>query len=460
MKAPDAQTFLIRAPVTIAAMVLGFLFCEAPPVQGQSFKEKFNNEAGVIHLSFSQTLQLARKRHVNMILADERIVQALAVLGENRSALFPQVRATAQQARQTRDLSSAGISLPGQRTLVGPFNSFDARLKITQTLFDASLCQRLKTAQENAQLSTTQYQKTEQDVLALIANFFVQARRAEQTFQLSQTFLERDQKHLKLAYSRFESGTGSFLETKQANAQCAQSLYRQELAKTQALQKRLDLASALGMALDQPIVFEPLNDSELNFLKTFEDSPGEMLDFPDVEVAEKELQKKKSERSLERAEYFPKISALADYGPSGIDPNNFSETYTLGVQASFPIFEGGLRKARLKEADSQVKAGQANLADVKIHAQAKILDDLQTILQVKRLLEEKDAQKAVTDHQLQLAQERLVAGTGSDLEVTDSLAQVVLSDDEKDESLSAYVMAQIQLAHDLGKMDRLFLEKN
>ncbi len=417
------------------------------------------NAGNALHLSFSSALHLAQKRQVNIILANERIIQAIDGISEIRSFLFPQLTATTQQARQTRELSSVGISLPGQGTLVGPFNSFAARLKITQTLFDASLLKRLNVARENVQLSSAQYRKTEQDVLALIATLFVQARRAQQTLQLTQTLVNRDQKHLQLAYTRFQSGTGSFLEIKQANVQYAQSLYNQELTTTQALHKRLDVACALGLAVDQPIIFEPLSNSEMDSLKALEDSFREgssaLQIFTDVEVAEQELQTKKSERELKTSEYLPKISALTDYGPSGIDPSHFSETYTLGLQASFPIFEGGLTGARIREADSQIKSSQANLDDVKIHAQAKILDDLQTILQAKRLLEETDAQIQVASHKLELARQSLNIGMGSDLELTDALALVASSTDEKEESIAVYVMAQIQLAHDLGQIERL-----
>src|SRR5260370_390623 len=93
------------------------------------------------------------------------------------------------------------------------------------------------------------------------------------------------------------------------------------------------------------------------------------INQPDLEVARRQVQTQKSQKAVEQAGYFPSISALGDYGPSGLNPNDTNETYTMGVQFSMQIFEGGLRSARVREAESSVKESEAQLVDMENHVE-------------------------------------------------------------------------------------------
>ena len=131
-------------------------------------------------LTLKEVLQIAEESDIHLILSQERLVQALARVEQNKSVLLPQISVSSSERRQTRDLRSSGISFSGD-PLVGPFNSFDIRAQMTQTLFDASTISRLKAAQAGKELSAAELKKTKEDVLALIATMFVNARRSKES---------------------------------------------------------------------------------------------------------------------------------------------------------------------------------------------------------------------------------------------------------------------------------------
>ena len=191
-----------------------------------------------LHLSFRKALELSQTRHVDVIVENERVQQAMARLGQAGSVLLPQVSASASQTRQTKNLEASGITLPGRDPLVGPFNSFDARVRVTQTLLDIGAIQRLRAAHAGKALSLAEYQKIKQDILSLIASLFVEAERAAQGLELAHAVLSRDDARLRIAAAQQELGTGSLLEVRQAQAAYTQSLYRWRAAVAQATSTR------------------------------------------------------------------------------------------------------------------------------------------------------------------------------------------------------------------------------
>ena len=199
-------------------------------------------------LTLKESLLIAGERDIRLILSQERITQAIARIGQNRSSLLPQLEISSSQKRQTRDLRVSGINLPGD-PLVGPFNTFDLRAQLTQMIFDPSAMDRLKSAQGTRELSKAQSRKTKEDVLAMVAQMYINARRSQENLEYAMTYVRKEEKNLSLAQSRLDSGTGSVLELKKAQAEHDVAIHREKQAEANAVMTRLDLLSALGMDL-------------------------------------------------------------------------------------------------------------------------------------------------------------------------------------------------------------------
>ncbi len=404
-------------------------------------------------LSLGEALRLADQRELRLIVSQERVAQAMARIGQSRSALLPQLNLNAYQNRQTRDLRTAGMAFAGD-PLVGPFNVFDARAQITQTIFDASALARLSAARAGQALTAAQLRQTKEDVLALVATMFVDARRAAQSVGYADTVVKKEEKKLAVAQHQQAAGTGSQPDVLQAQADHAAALRLRQQAQTTAVNARLDLLAALGLDLEGPVQFS--NDDGLNFPEPDADpSLTRFEHLPDLEVAGEQLNVSRADRSTEKWEFFPKISALADYGPSGIDPSDQNETYTLGLKASFPIFDGGSRKSRVQEAESRLRESEAGFADARTQSQAKILSARESFRQAEALVAEKDAQRALAQKQLSLAQERLHNGTASEVELLEAQARDAGADDQQNEARAAFITAQIHWTRATGGMEGL-----
>ncbi len=408
-----------------------------------------------LRLSFQEALRRAGREHVSVIVANERVQQAMARLWQARSTLLPQVGGTASETRQTRNLEAVGLSTPGKDPLIGPFNSFDARLTVTQRLFDAGALQRLSAAKAGQVLSLAESRKALQDAMALVATLYLHAQRATEALELAHAVLERAEMRLHIAGTRQQLGVGSPLEAKQAEAELTASVHQWQAALREAMERRLDLAAALGLPSDQPMILT--GDERL--VEEAGTSLREVLaavsDHPEVEAAQRVVQERQAERRAELADALPRVSASVDYGASGSKVSDAEGTYDIGAHVSVPIFEGGLRAARVREAGSAVRASEAQLADARRHVEANALSALQSVQEARVLMEANRTALTVASKQLQLAQHRLRDGIGSALEVVEARTQAAVAADQQLEAQATARLASVHVAHAMGHMERL-----
>ncbi|MCB9757317.1 MAG: TolC family protein [Candidatus Omnitrophica bacterium] len=414
----------------------------------------FQKDSSLI-LSLPQALKIALTQHADVIVANERVNQALAQIQENSSALFPQLKGTVSETRRTQDIRSTGINFPGS-PLVGPFNVYDARLRLTQTIFDPGMMSRLKSSEQKQVLSLAQQQQVKQDVLVLAATLFIQAKRAQESCRFDQAVLRREQKEMNIVFARLKSGISSALDMQKARAKYAHALYQYQVTKRQALESRLDLIAALNLPMEQEFDFvwgkqDPFEDLAL---ESFEDNQL------DINLAREQLKLSQRDQVVISRDFWPKVSISGDYGSSGESPSSrdSSETYALGITASIPLFEGGLRQAKLKESESAVRISQIQLQNVERHVKAKFAGQHAILAQANSFVQESQRNIVVALAELRLVRSKYQSGIGSSLDVTSAEVRALAAEDQKDESQAYYFLTRIHLARLLGRVEQFLLD--
>jgi outer membrane protein len=429
--------------ILFISLILGAFFSPQAKAEGETLK-----------LSFSDALRMARERQIQSIVAEERVLQALQRIRQAKSSLYPQLMGTAYQYRRVFNLESIGIDLPlpDFNPLVGPFNTFDARVSLTQVLFDATVLSRLKTARLGGRLSQSELAKARLDAMALVANLFIEARRAQERVPLIRTVLKLDEALLQLSRGRKSLGLGSELEISQAQASWELARSQLSSAKTDALERRLDLAAALGLPQNRPIDFILEEDIGKMPLPEASDFKSLVTAHPEVESAHRKLEQVRQERKTEVAEFYPKLTGNADYGANGKHPGNSDDTYNFGGQLTIPIFQGGLRKARIREAQSRVEESEAQWEDTLRQQEAKSTKALANLKQSLKFWKAKKTDLSVARRELSLARSQLHSGLGSRLQVIQAEAKRADVQDQKEEAVATFYQARVNLGHATGTL--------
>lgn len=403
-------------------------------------------------LSLADALQKASSLNLQVMMANARLEQAISRIAQAKSDLLPHVEGSAAGGRQTADLRAEGINfpIPGFSPHVGPFNSFDARGRVTLSLFDFSAFERFRAARKGESLSRAELEKTREDVLALVADLFIDAERKQQTVGLLKTILEKDQMAYELGETNLLQGTGTQLDANQLKSDLDHTRYIYNQARLQARNACLDLESALQMPVGEALVF--LDDRD--FLKVLVRKALNMRspDNADVDMAASEVESQKAGQKTAYAELLPKISGSADYGRSGASPSQSSNTYSVGLRATLPLWEGGEQQAQIKESAAKVKEAQENLLDVR---RKQDLD----IAKARISIEESEDLRGAAAQERRTAQKFLIVaihsqeiGSATVLELMQAKAQLAQAEDEYNEAQAAWIMAHIDLLHAQGRL--------
>ncbi|MBI4211013.1 MAG: TolC family protein [Deltaproteobacteria bacterium] len=403
-----------------------------------------------LRLTMFDALRMARDEHLVSRIANERVAQAIARIGEARAGLLPQVEARAFQRRRTINLEAQGISIPGQDPIVGPFNTFDARIGIAQTLFDAQTLARLKAASVDRTTSLAEQEKIEQDAMVLVAKFFMDALRAQQILHVAEKRVERDDQRLRVAEEELRMGLRSENDMTRVRADCALSRAQRISAYAEFNERRLDVVAALGFSSEQPIDFVPPRATA--FEKALRDANK---DHPDLVAAEAALEAARAARTVEKYDWLPKLSAQADYGASGKSPSASSGTYAFGLQASMPIFKSGEQHFRIQEAESRVRESELRHGQVAREVDVKILQAHDILEKTKSMKTAIESEKNEAQKFQLLAVERHRMGVGTSLQVKDAELLLAEANDSVSEAEATLCLAYLNLARALGTLGEL-----
>jgi len=85
---------------------------------------------------------------------------------------------------------------------------------------------------------------------------------------------------------------------------------------------------------------------------------------PEIVAAREELRKANAAEQLAKADYVPDITAFARYSYASNVPFLAHNFGTFGAELTYDLFDGGRRRAAVRESDAQVAEAKENLARV------------------------------------------------------------------------------------------------
>jgi len=406
-----------------------------------------------LRLTLKDVLQKADVVNLQVMMANARLDQAIARIAISQADLLPHIDGVVSGGRQTSDLRAEGlkIPIPGFKTQIGPYNDFNARPRLTVALFDPSAFERFQAAKKGEIFSQAQLQKTREDILALVANLFVDAQRKQQTVGLLKTLLAKDQMAYELSETGFSQGTGTAINANKYKSDLDQTRYSYQQAVVLALDACMDLAAALQLPLDQPLLL--LEDK--SFLKLVEKETDTTPNFKtnvNLGLAASQLDLNLADQKTAQADFLPKISGSADYGRMGESPDHSSNTYAVGLQANIPIWDGGAQQANLKAVKRQVKESQESLLDAAQQARLQVASARAAIIEAKDLRQAKVQKRQTAQKALKIALQAQQTGSGSVLEVMIAKADLALDEDEYNEAQAFWVMSHINWLYAQGRL--------
>jgi len=441
------------AKVALAASMLSPLF-------GQ-----LQNRPPVLQLTLKQAVEiaLAPEGSTRVKLAEEDLKQAAARSNEARAALLPDFESYIQYQNETNNLKAFGfqfpnIPIPGFAipTFVGPFNVFDVRASVNQTVFDFSTIRRYQASKVAIEATKADNEGTRNQVTDQVSRAYLAGLLAQANLETARANVELSEALLKLAQSQKAAGTGTGIEITRAEVQLANDRQHFLVVQNDVDRTRLQLLKVLGLKLDNPV---ELMD-QLSYVATENMDETQALATARANRAELKAQERREENaklnfSATKLERLPTLSAFGNYGDLGSSINSSLPTRTIGATLRIPIFDGGRRDARRVESASQYREERIRLADLRDQVELDVRVALDSLRSADAQVKAAEEGLTLAQNELAQAERRYKAGVTNSIEVTDAQTRLARARDNRVNALYNYNLARIDLGTATGTIQSM-----
>ena len=409
-----------------------------------------------VRLSFSDAVRRAAGEAPTVALATLRTDEADAQVQQARSALLPSLSLgggwfNRSFSSASIGFSSASLPIP---PLIGPFNNYDARVTVTQTLFDWSSVTRVRAANAQADGSRAERGVTVEAAAQAAAVAYLRAARAQTVVAARQADSSIAAELVTLAEAQKAAGVSAAIDVTRARTQLVRAEGLLIVARNERDRGRIVLARTLGIDPATPL---ELADTLAGTLGAADLPAGRdavltvaLAGRPDLGAELARATAARRTGTAIRAERLPRVGVEADYGLNGMTVPSALSTRQVALEVTIPILDGFRREARLSEQDAVVRESEVRERDLR----QQITADVDAALLDLRSAE---AQQLIAADQLRLAEDelsqsrqRFKAGVAGNIEVIDAQSNLIRARDTDIDARFAAASARVALARAAG----------
>lgn len=418
-------------------------------------------------LSIGDAARLAASQVAAVQSARYRVDEAKARVNETHSALLPQVSLAPNWSSVTINSASFGIHFPtepGQAPLfdpngsiIGPINLFDFRGGVTQTLYDPGTKARVTAAQSSVTAAGGDVSAAMEQAASVAAAMYIRALRTEAVVgaRAADSVLASDL--VSIARDQLSAGVGVGLDVTRAQAQLASSRAQLIVARNDRDRALLDLRRSLNINLDSPL---QLTDSlEVPETEAVENETAAadvaMKMRPDVRALDLQYAAAGQQLAAIHAGRLPTVAVFGHDGYNGLTMNHLLNTYSYGVQLSWPAFEGGHREAEQAEQTAMMREIDTRRRDLREQIDADVRGALLDLGSAREEIDAARENQRLAQQEVAQARERFRAGVAGNADVVTASFTLNQARTSLIDALSSYQGARVSLARAQGIVSQL-----
>ena len=421
-------------------------------------------------LTLKEALTYALENKADAKKAKLKVENSEYQIEEVRSRALPQISAngnlTNNPVLQTSILDAGSFGgAPGTKikaTFGQKWNSV-AGVSLTQNLFDQSVFTGLKAAESTREFYQINNQLTEEQVIERVANNYYLVYVQRQKLIVIDNNIQTTTKVRNIIKGQFENGLAKKIDLDRITVKLSNinSLRQQVLNAVQIQENALKFF--MGMPIETKI-FIPQTAITI--------SPQVMAEAPNAANRTEYLLLKKNEQLLEfqkksiEATYYPTLSLTGNYNfigqgskmPLGAKPADgvyWSDFSSIGLNLRVPIFTGFGTRAKVRQADINLRTIKEDLSDAKLgldlayeNAKAQIEN---SIITIKNQKENAQLSQEVLDN----TKNNYVQGLASLTDLLDAENAMTEAQNNYTAALLDYKLAEIQLIKSRGELKSL-----
>ncbi len=408
-------------------------------------------------LSLNEAIQRALQFNLGAVQMNQAVRQAVGQSRVARGALLPNLSSSLSETVQQLDLQAEGIrvTLPIKGfafpTIVGPYNYFDLRARLTQTVADMTAINNFRAAKETAKADELTMKDARDLVVMAVGGAYLEVIAAKARIDAAQAQLKTADAQFKQAKEQREAGVLALTDLNRAEIQVLTIRERILSLENDYAKQKINLARITGLPtnehfeLSNEIPFSPAPALELDAA-----IKQALAQRADMQTAEAEIHAAEFARSAARSERLPSLSLAADYGVVGLNPSDAHGTFSVTGTLRVPIWLGGRTEGDIQQADAVLAQRKAELEDLRSHIESDVRSAFLDLQAAAGQVEVASRNREITHQTLELTRQRYQAGVTDIVEVTQAQETVASAELDYINSVFAHNVGKLSLARALG----------
>jgi len=410
----------------------------------------FNSPATAQEYSLDDLYRIALERAERIKISEEDLYITERGKDKALAVLLPRLSAFGDYTRYSDDKTSdSGF-------IIQPEDSTSWGLRLDQTL---SLSGRevtaFKISKENIEKSRYDLYAAKEEYLFGVSSAYYDILKAQKAVEIARANVERLTTHRDAAAIRLKVGEVTKTALLRAEAELSGAQSELVKAKNSLKSAKAVLARLAGISEDYELKY-PAVETE-----TFKDrslvSLKEEAMVERSEVRSLDIQRKTAEDQVRyvRGAYWPTVSIEGVYSRKEDSPAPaflLEETAYGGIRLNFPFFEGGLRRAEVKEAEARQRQSELIYEDLKKTINIEVENAYLDLLTQREILKSLEDQFAFAGDNYNATSRQFEFGLANSIDVMDANTLLVTSERQLAEARLNYQLADLRLKRATGTL--------
>lgn len=415
--------------------------------------------AEVLQLSFQDAIDRGLRNNLGLLLSGDQTLTARGERWKELSNLLPDLEARLQEDVQTQSLTALGFKgdlfpFPLPR-VIGPFNYFDARATVSQSIFNFRNIEQERAASERLKSAKYSYKDARELVVLAVGNAYLLAIAGDARIEAADAQVSNAQALYNKAADQQKAGLTPAIDTLRSQVELQTRQQRLIAARNDFAKQKLSLARIIGLpsgqefALTEKAPYQALTPLPIDvYLQRAYNSRS------DYQAAQARVRAAELAHRAAAAGRYPTLGLDANYGDIGVNPSQSNGTWQVNGGLNIPIFAGGRVHSDLLEADSQLKQARSQLGDLRGRIDYEVRSALLDLNSAADQVEVARSSVDLAEQTLTQSRDRFAAGVTDNLEVVQAQESVAAAHESYIQSLYAHNLAKVELARAIGDAEQ------
>ncbi|HZP47810.1 MAG TPA: TolC family protein [Vicinamibacterales bacterium] len=418
--------------------------------------------ADTITITVIDAIRRALDHNLGVLTAQEQMGRAEGARWLALSALLPNVSGRLSETRQVINLAAFGFGggtegpFAGIPTIVGPFNVFDARIALQQSVFDLGAINGNRAENHNVSAAKLTEESVRNFVIHVAGVAYIQALANSARADAARAQQQTAQTLYNQAVDLKNNGLVAGIDVLRAQVQLNAQMQRVTASVNEFEKSKLALARIIGLPLGQKFAIDPnlpeLPTADLTFEQTVERA---LQQRPDYQAAVERVHAAEAARQAIVGDALPSVRVNADYGAIGLTVGSAQATYTVTGALNVPIFNGGRTRGRLLQADADLRQRQSEAEDLKASIHYELQGAFLDLQATNEQLQVATRARDLAAQQLAQARDRFAAGVGSNIEVVQAQEAVAVAEEQFIDAKFGYELAKGSVIRGVGASQQI-----